>query len=217
MLSHTEENYLKAIYNLYKTPNKNISTSEIAEKLNTAPATVTDMMQKLAEKKLIKYEKYKGVGLSKSGATIAALIVRKHRIWETFLVNTLGFKWDEVHPMAEQLEHIQSDELINRIDQHLNYPKMDPHGDPIPDKNGIMPTLKTKPLSDCFINNTVTVISMADQSTPFLKLIEHFKIELGSKINVIDKLVFDNSMEIKVDNDKSLMISQLVACKIIVK
>ncbi|HIE45471.1 MAG TPA: metal-dependent transcriptional regulator, partial [Flavobacteriaceae bacterium] len=134
MFSITEENYLKAIFSLESNSGTVISTNHIAKKLETKASSVTDMIKKLALKNLLVYTKYKGVSLSSQGRKIATSIVRKHRLWETFLVDKLGFNWDEVHDIAEQLEHIKSDKLILKLDSYLEYPQSDPHGDPIPDK-----------------------------------------------------------------------------------
>ena len=147
-LSLTEENYIKAIFQIGTTPESNVSTNALADSLQTKPATVSDMIKKLSHKKLIFYEKYKGVTLSASGAKEALKIIRKHRLWEVFLVNHLNFKWDQVHEIAEQLEHIKSSELVNRLDNFLGNPTIDPHGDPIPDANGQVQLGPSKLLSE---------------------------------------------------------------------
>ena len=142
MFSQTEENYLKAIYSLSLKNEKLVSTNDIAKKLGTKASSVTDMLKKLADKKLVDYTKYHGTSLTKKGVKISLLIVRKHRLWETFLVEKLHFKWTEVHVLAEQLEHIKSEELTNRLEAFLEFPTHDPHGDPIPNKDGIVPNEK---------------------------------------------------------------------------
>src|SRR5688572_3663166 len=157
MNSHTEENYLKAIFKLLEKEKGEVSTNAIAEKVNTKAASVTDMLKKLADKKLINYKKYQGVTLTAKGEKIAINIIRKHRLWEVFLVEKLKYKWDEIHDIAEQLEHIQSDSLIDRIDSFLNYPKFDPHGDPIPDLNGNFQQQKSQLLSTITKGNTCIV------------------------------------------------------------
>ena len=169
MFSHSEENYLKVIYTIELTKSKNVSTTLIAKKIHTKASSVTDMLKKLADKKLVNYEKYKGVSLTKKGKSIAVNIVRKHRLWEVFLVNKLNYNWDEVHEMAEQLEHIKSDSLINRLDAFLNFPKHDPHGDPIPDENGNIALHKNVMLSFIEANNSCVVIGLKDSSSDFLK------------------------------------------------
>ncbi|MEY4876101.1 MAG: hypothetical protein RL708_1250 [Bacteroidota bacterium] len=217
MQTFTEENYLKTIFHLSKIETDTVSTNQIAAEINTAAATVTDMLKKLSDKKLIKYQKYKGVSLTKSGLTIAGKIVRKHRLWETFLVHKLNFGWDEVHDLAEQLEHIKSDELINRIDKFLGFPKYDPHGDSIPDKNGNMPTIATKPLNATDKNGSYQLVGVSQQSTSFLQMLDKLKIKIGCKIKVIDKHSFDGSMQVKIDTQSAMNISEMVAKNLIVK
>ena len=143
----TEENYLKAIYKLHEDKPDKINTNAIAGLVDTAPASVTDMLRKLADKKLIRYAKYQGVSLTATGKKAAVSVIRKHRLWELFLVEKLGYSWDEVHEIAEQLEHIHSDSLVSRLSTFLGNPRMDPHGDPIPDENGNFHSRKSIPLS----------------------------------------------------------------------
>ena len=138
-MTFSEENYLKTIYHLTIISDSEISTNAIAEKMETKASSVTDMLKKLAEKDLVDYKKYQGVSLTEKGKLSAKMIVRKHRLWEVFLVEKLDFSWDEVHDIAEQLEHIKSEKLINKLDDFLGNPTEDPHGDPIPDKNGKLP------------------------------------------------------------------------------
>src|SRR3984885_5178673 len=151
MNTFTEENYLKAIYHLSH-ESGSVSTNQIAAALNTKAASVTDMLKKLADKALINYEKYQGVTLTSAGQKIALHIIRKHRLWEYFLVEKLNFKWDEVHEMAEEMEHISSVELIDRLDKFMDYPKHDPHGDPIPDSDGKFKVHDLKPVSAIEVN-----------------------------------------------------------------
>ncbi|MEN9523897.1 MAG: hypothetical protein RL065_2274 [Bacteroidota bacterium] len=217
MYSLAEENYLKSIFHLSKNETATVSTNAIAADINIAAATVTDMLKKLADKKLIKYQKYKGVALTKTGLTAAGKIVRKHRLWETFLVSKLNFGWDEVHDLAEQLEHIKSDELMDRMDKFLGFPKYDPHGDCIPDKNGNMPTITTKPLLSSDTNTTYQLVGVSQQSTAFLQMLDKLKIKIGCKIKVMDKHIFDGSMQIKIDNQTAINISEMVAKNLIVK
>jgi DtxR family Mn-dependent transcriptional regulator len=217
MLSSTEENYLKVILALSKKNEEAVHTNAIALELNVAAATATDMCKKLAAKKLIIHEKYKGVLLTKSGFSKAGLIIRKHRLWETFLVNKLGFKWDEVHDLAEQLEHVQSDELVNRLEVLLGHPKVDPHGDAIPDKNGTIPPSKSMPLIKADTHDLHVVRGVGDQSSKFLQLLNKLNIGIGSRIKITEKFEFDHSMAIKVDQNKIVHISEQVAKNIIVK
>ncbi len=216
MLSQAEENYLKAIYNLELSNSDKISTSLIAEQLNTKAPSVTDMIKKLAEKELVNYEKYKGVSLTIYGKNLAVEIVRKHRLWEVFLVKKLQYKWDEIHELAEQLEHIKSDTLIDRLEDYLESPTHDPHGDPIPDKDGRIEQHKNVMLSSIEINNCCIVIGVKNSSSAFLKFLDTHKITLGGKLKVISKEVFDNSMHIE-NNNISIFISHQISKNLFVK
>ncbi len=212
-----EENYIKAIFHLSKNENKVVNTNAIANEVQTAAATVTDMLKKLADKKLIKYEPYKGVSLSKNGLLMAGKIVRKHRLWETFLVEKLNFKWDEVHEIAEQLEHIQSDDLIGRLDKFLGSPKIDPHGDPIPDAEGNLIPITSKPLTIASSHDVHTVASVGDQSSSFLQMLDKLKISIGTKIKIVEKHEFDGSLQVKINNQNIINISEQLAKNLIVK
>jgi DtxR family Mn-dependent transcriptional regulator len=197
MLSQTEENYLKAIYSLELSNSNKVSTTLIAKQLKTKASSVTDMVKKLADKNLVNYKKYKGVSTTKKGKDIAVRIVRKHRLWEVFLVNKLNYNWDEVHDIAEQLEHIQSDSLTDRIEEYLDYPTYDPHGDPIPDKEGNIAHHKNIMLSSIGKNKSCVIIGVKDSSSAFLKFLDNANIKLGSTIKVISKEEFDNSIVIE--------------------
>lgn len=210
VLTETEENYLKAIFTLSFPQGEKVNTNAIANKLDTTAASVTDMIKKLAEKQLISYEKYKGVLLTQAGETIAKRLIRKHRIWEVFLVDKLGFKWDEVHEVAEQLEHIQSPTLVNRLDQFLGYPKKDPHGDPIPDEAGNIYKETNKALSDLNEGDEALVVGVQDTSSAFLQYLNQLEIQLGSALTIVQKIKFDQSVEIRTNN-KMLMLSKQVA------
>ena len=216
MLSQTEENYLKAIYSIGLSGSKIVNTTLIAKKLHTKPSSVTDMIQKLAEKEFVNYEKYKGVSLTQSGKKIAVEIVRKHRLWEVFLVNKLHYNWDEVHDMAEQLEHIKSESLVGRLEAFLEYPKHDPHGDPIPDENGNIALHKKVMLSSMESNTSCIIIGVQDSSSAFLKFLDSANIKLGSILKIISKEQFDNSMLIE-NNNISISISQQIANNLFVK
>jgi len=216
MLSQAEENYLKAIYNLELSNSEKVNTSLIAEQLNTKAPSVTDMIKKLAEKELVNYEKYKGVSLSFYGKKLAVEIVRKHRLWEVFLVKKLQYNWDEIHELAEQLEHIKSDTLIDRLDDYLESPTHDPHGDPIPDKYGRIEEHKNVMLSSVAINNCCIVVGVKDSSSAFLKFLDTHKITLGGKLKVISKEVFDNSMRIE-NNNISMSVSHQISKNLFVK
>jgi DtxR family transcriptional regulator, Mn-dependent transcriptional regulator len=208
MLSYTEENYLKAIYRLSEGGIKAVLTNEIAESMSTKAASVTDMIKKLSSKNLLSYEKYYGAKITKHGKSEALSVIRKHRLWETFLVEKLQFTWDEVHDVAEQLEHIQSPLLIEKLDEFLGYPTADPHGHPIPDKDGKVPSMKLVPLSESVINKKVVVRSVKDGSPSFLQYLSKIGIYIGAKIAILDKIEFDSSLEVLIDNKTRIFISR---------
>ena len=216
MFSQAEENYLKAIYSLSSDIQKDISTNMIAEKIQTKASSVTDMMKKLAEKGLVVYEKYKGVKLSDEGKEIATSIVRKHRLWECFLVDKLHFSWDEVHDIAEQLEHIKSEALINSLDAFLEFPSYDPHGDPIPDKDGFIYKRKKVALSSLSPLEETVLLGVKDSSDTFLKYLNKKNIAIGNIIKVQSIELFDKSMEIKINNNQ-ILITEEVAKNLLVK
>lgn len=199
MFSTTEENYLKAIFSLESNSGTVISTNHIAKKLETKASSVTDMIKKLALKNLLVYTKYKGVSLSSQGRKIATSIVRKHRLWETFLVDKLGFNWDEVHDIAEQLEHIQSDKLILKLDSYLEYPQSDPHGDPIPDKDGLIRKENRILLSDAKKGKEYKIIGIKDSSDSFLQYLDSLKINIQTKIKIVEKMTYDNSILLEIN------------------
>lgn len=209
-LSITEENYLKAIYHLQQTNDK-VSTNDLAASLHTKAASVTDMLKKLSQKKLVDYEPYMGFTLSEAGLGTALAIIRKHRLWEYFLVEHLQFGWDEVHAVAEELEHITSTLLVDRLDAFLGYPKFDPHGDPIPDINGKMVLLKQINLTDAPIQHTVTVSSVGSQSTALLEMLKTKNIGIGTPLKVLERFAFDHSMDVEINGNKHLNISQQLA------
>lgn len=215
-LTQTEENYLKAIYSLEISKAENVSTTLIANKIQTKASSVTDMIQKLAEKNLVHYKKYQGVSLTEIGQKIAVEIVRKHRLWEVFLVNKLDYNWDEVHELAEQLEHIKSETLIDKLEAFLEFPTHDPHGDPIPDKEGNIKHHKNMMLSTLEIGESCVVIGIKDSSDPFLKFLDKLQIQLGSIIKVVSKEPFDNSMLVETATD-SISISNLISKNLFVK
>jgi DtxR family Mn-dependent transcriptional regulator len=210
MFSLAEENYLKAIYHLEQQTQGEVSTNAIAERMDTKPSSVTDMVQKLAEKEVLSYIKYKGTLLTPNGKKIAANVIRKHRLWEVFLVEKLNFQWDEVHEIAEQLEHIQSDELVTRLDKYLGNPDFDPHGDPIPDKHGNVKRTEKKLLSECNKNQRGVCVGVKETSAEFLQYLDKRKISIGTKIKVLGKEFFDGSMIIQVGGDK-FFVSQKIA------
>ena len=216
MYSLSEENYLKSIYHLETISGKGISTNSIAKKLDTKASSVTDMIKKLAEKEVVIYKKYQGVTLTELGKKTAANIVRKHRLWEVFLVERLNFSWDEVHEVAEQLEHIKSPKLINQLDSLLGFPTHDPHGDPIPDKDGNVNTVDKILLSTLSKNESGICVGVNDSSSEFLRFLDKKKITLGKKITVIEKEDFDDSLFIEIDGEK-LSISKKIANNLYIK
>lgn len=215
-MTFSEENYLKAIYHLNVNFDEEISTNAIAEKMETKASSVTDMLKKLAEKGLVNYIKYQGVSLTNEGKLYAKMIVRKHRLWEVFLVDKLEFSWDEVHDVAEQLEHIKSEKLINKLDDFLGNPKEDPHGDPIPDANGMIIKVDKKLLSEIEIGQKVICVGVKDTSSEFLQYLDKQKIALGSAIEIISKEDFDASLQLSVDQ-RELTVSNKIACNLFVK
>jgi DtxR family Mn-dependent transcriptional regulator len=216
MFTLSEENYLKAIYHLESDSKKGISTNAIAKSLETKASSVTDMVKKLSEKEVVLYIKYQGVTLTPFGKKTAANIVRKHRLWEVFLVEQLNFSWDEVHEVAEQLEHIKSPKLINQLDAFLGFPTHDPHGDPIPDKDGNVNTIDKILLSTLNKNESGVCVGVNDSSSEFLRFLDKKKITLGKKITVLEKEDFDDSLSIEIDEEK-LSISKKIANNLYIK
>ncbi len=218
MNSFTEENYLKAIYKIAEKGSEEISTNEIARRMSTSAASVTDMLKKLAKKKLIKYKKYNGLSMTDAGKKVALSIIRKHRLWEMFLVKVLQFKWDEVHEVAEQLEHVRSEKLVQHIDKILNFPKFDPHGDPIPDPHGKFMLSKEKSvlLADVKEGKQYVVKGVVDHSRSFLQLLDKSGIVLGSKIKVKAVQPYDRSLSVLLNAKKRLFISNQIAKNILV-
>ena len=217
MLSFTEENYIKAIYHLSDAGQLAVSTNDIALHLQTKAATVTDMIKKLANKDLLAYEKYYGVSLSKKGKNNALSIVRKHRLWETFLVEKLGFQWDEVHEVAEQLEHIQSNLLIEKLDAFLGHPETDPHGHPSPDKNGKVKQIKQFSLSQGKNGHKYIVSEVKDGSATFLQYLAKHDLYPGVTIQIKEILRFDGSMVVQLQNKQKITLSKATSENILIK
>ena len=201
--TQSEENYVKQIFQLSGDPGNWVNTTDLAAKAKLKPSSVTDMIQKLHQKKLVDYKKYKGVKLSLKGKELAINVIRKHRLWEVFLHEKLRFNWDEVHDIAEELEHINSSELVKRLDNFLNFPKFDPHGDPIPDAKGNF----TKPdrflVSECVDGDHGILVGVNDSSTSFLKFLESRKLTLGTTLSIIRSHDFDHSFDIEVGSGRS--------------
>ena len=204
-----EENYLKTIFHLERKLKSEVSTNALAERMQTRASSVTDMMQKLADKKMLLYKKYKGVQLTEKGKKAAAYVVRKHRLWEVFLVDKLKFHWDEVHEIAEQMEHVNSVELIKRLDAFLGHPDFDPHGDPIPDKDGNIKKAEKRLLSELIKNQIGICVGVKESSPEYLQYLDKKKISIGTKINVLGKEFFDGSMMIQVGRDQFFVSKQI--------
>lgn len=216
MNSLSEENYLKAIYKLTELEGEAVSTNSIAEKVSTKAASVTEMLKKLADKKLINYRKYQGVTLTPQGKKVALTIIRKHRLWEVFLVEKLSFKWDQVHDIAEQLEHINSDELVERLDKFLGYPKFDPHGDPIPDAHGKFHMQKSQLLAQMSKGSTGVMTGVVDHAPAFLQYLDKAGLALGNEIKIKDVVEYDKSLQITINKRNTVYISHEVAKNILV-
>ena len=209
-ISHTEENYLKIIFSLSEKDDKSVSTNAISNGIKTSAASVTDMLKRLSEKELIHYEKYKGVTLTERGDRIARLLIRKHRLWETFLVEKLDFNWDQVHEIAEQLEHIRSKDLVERLDEFLGHPKFDPHGDPIPDAEGRFAFRKQVLLSELKNGESGVVVGVKDHSAAFLQYLDQMQLILGARVVIIEKFVYDESVKVLLNEDKEQLLSKKV-------
>jgi len=215
MLSFTEENYLKVIYHLSEDGSKAVLTNAIAEVTKTRAASVTDMIKKLSAKNFISYEKYYGVKITKLGKSEALMVIRKHRLWETFLVRKLGFNWDEVHDIAEQLEHIQSSLLIHRLDEFLGFPATDPHGEPIPDKNGKINQKEQIVLGKLSPGYKGVILAVKDSDSSLLKYLNKIGATPGSRLRIISKEDYDASLELEIGH-KRMSVSKAVAENIFV-
>lgn len=216
MPSLSDENYLKQIYRLSEEGAERISTGSLAQGLGVNAASVTEKIQRLAGKGLISYEKFRGVLLTPSGSMAALKVIRQHRIWESFLVKNLGFGWEEVHELAEKLEHIQSDELIDRLEKHLNYPKFDPHGEPIPDKEGRVNKPCFLPLSQVPVMETCRIAGVKEDSPEFLNYFSKLGLSIGQEIRINAIENFDNSMQIELNKKKTIHIGASMADAILV-
>lgn len=215
-MTRSEENYIKTIFHLGRKGTQEVATNAIAELMETKPSSVTDMIKRLSEKDLVNYKRYQGVSLTDLGNKTALGIIRKHRLWEVFLVEKLDFSWDEVHEVAEQLEHIKSDKLIDSLDRLLAYPKFDPHGDPIPDKNGGFKERDRELLSEVPINTGGVCVGVKDSSATFLKFLDKNGIALGNQIKVMEIEEFDGSLNIEIDGRK-MQISHVIASNLYIK
>lgn len=217
MISQTEENYLKAIFKLSEKSDKPVSTNAVSKELNTSAASVTDMLIRLSKKDLVNYAKYKGATLSDEGNRLATHLVRKHRLWEVFLYDKLGFTWDEVHDIAEQMEHIRSQQLVDRLDDFLGHPKFDPHGDPIPDADGNFTQRQQYLLASLNNSELGIVVGVQEHSSAFLQYLDKLELVLGAKVQIIDKYDYDGSIKILLNGEKEQIITNKVAQNIFVK
>ncbi|HAW51179.1 MAG TPA: iron-dependent repressor [Flavobacteriales bacterium] len=203
--TQSEENYVKQIFQLSGDHDEWVNTTHLAEKVNLKPSSVTDMVQKLHQKNLVKYKKYKGVRLSENGKDLALKVIRKHRLWEVFLHKKLLFNWDEVHDIAEQLEHISSTELVKRLDKFLNYPKLDPHGDPIPNESGEFSHSDRRQVSDCREDDKGILVGVNDSSSSFLQFLENRELTLGTLLKIKKYQEFDQSFDIELGRGKKVL------------
>ena len=214
--STSEENYIKTIFHL-QVDNDTVTTNALANELLTRPASVTDMMKKLKTKKLIQYQPYKGFRLNVEGKKVALAIIRRHRLWEFFLSEKLKFEWDEVHEVAEELEHVSNRKLVDKLDEYLGYPKFDPHGDPIPDVHGKMENFQRVSIAELPFNTVAEVCLVSNQSSEMLEVLRHRNIGIGTRLEVRKKFGFDNSLEIKLRQQSPVTISEQLAKNIFVK
>jgi len=214
--SFTEENYLKAIYKLQEANGEVVATSALAQVMGVHPPSVTDMLKRMARKKLVTYQKSKGFKLTEKGRSVAIGIIRNHRLWEVFLVDKIGFRWDEVHDLAEQLEHIHSEALVNKLDAYLGYPKIDPHGDPIPDANGVLPKSKSVLLSTLGVGQQGVFSGVTDHSAPFLNFLDKSGLSLGVHLKVKSIEEFDQTFTIQFKGKKEVMVSYKVANSLLI-
>lgn len=217
MITQTEENYLKAIYKIAEKEKKSVGTNAISAQMKTTAASVTDMIKRLSEKGLVNYQKYKGVNLTPVGNKHATNLIRKHRLWEVFLVDKLNFRWEQVHDIAEQMEHIDSDNLITRLDAFLGHPRFDPHGDPIPNAEGKFTLRVQNLLSDISPNRKVNVLGVKEHDSPFLEYLNSLKIALGTTLEILEIVPFDKSMKIRINDSQETIISNKVAQTLLVR
>jgi len=214
-LSESEENYIKSIYNLQAKTDK-VNTNSLAAFLDTSAASITDMLKKLKSKNLLEYKKYYGFRLNGAGNKQALKIIRRHRLWEFFLVSKLDMEWEKVHDIAEKLEHVSSIELIDKLDHFLGNPKIDPHGDPIPDEKGVMPVLQQIALKDLSFKRNAIISSVSNQTPQMMEMLNHYGIKIGSSIKVLKSFVFDGSLQVKIARQAECIISELAAQNIFV-
>jgi DtxR family transcriptional regulator, Mn-dependent transcriptional regulator len=212
---HSEENYLKALYKLSSKQVKKVNNIALAKALDLNPATVLEMVRKLANRNDIELNADKSIALTEKGKKKALLTIRKHRLWEVFLVEKLNYQWNEVHDLAEQLEHVESDDLINRLEAFLEYPSFDPHGDPIPDKKGKIKYSAAIPLSEGQKGKTYEIIRLGDTDDQFLKLLSKLQIQLKTKVKLLEQNSYDNSLLVSIQK-KEFILSEKIAINLLV-
>jgi len=217
-ISFAEENYIKTIYKLQQLQlGDGVSTNDLSKHLNNKAASVSDMLKKLSLKKLIQYQKYQGVLLTQKGEKMALEVIRKHRLWEVFLMEKLNFKWDEVHDIAEQLEHIKSVELIERLDVFLGRPKVDPHGDPIPNAKGLLQPLKSKTLNHYSGKGKFVFTGVTEHSKSFLQYLSSIDLKIGNEILIEEVNSFDSTIKVKINKQHVCFFSEKVSSNILVE
>lgn len=216
MLSFAEEDYLKTIFQLSDNGKTAVSTNDLADRMETKPASASDMIRKLAAKELLAHEKYRGVHITDSGRKEALKIIRKHRLWEVFLVDKLGFKWDEVNEVAGQLEHIKSPLLVERLDQFLDHPQYDPHGDPIPNAKGEYNLKPKLPLSELRVGAAATIVAVKDASPLFLQYLDKIDAQINASIQLLDRVEYDGSVQISINGGRELFVSREAAVNLMV-
>lgn len=216
-LSHTEENYLKAIFKISGRNGESVSNNAISGEMQTSAASVTDMIGRLSKKDLVHYQKHRGVSLTDTGRRVATHLVRKHRLWEVFLVEKLGFSWDEVHEIAEQLEHIRSLELVERLDEYLEFPRFDPHGDPIPDADGNFAFRKQIPLSELKAGDRAVVVGVHDHAPTFLQYLDRMSLGLGTQVEMLERFHYDESVKVRREAAEEIVLSKKVSQNLFVQ
>jgi len=216
MISHTEENYLKALYNLASDTGE-VAVSELSKQLGIKKPTVTSMMNTLAKKNMVFYESYKPIRLTEEGKKEARIIIRKHRLTEMFLVEKMGFGWENVHEIAEQVEHINSPEFFEKMDDLLGHPRIDPHGSPIPGVNGEMINVKNQKLSDSKVGEEVILSAVVNTSAEFLTFLNQYEIKLGIYIKIVSVEPFDRSMTLSYGDRPSQVLSHTVCERLLVE
>jgi DtxR family Mn-dependent transcriptional regulator len=216
-LSHTEENYLKAIFKISERSDESVSNNAISMEMQTSAASVTDMIGRLSKKELVHYQKHRGVSLTEEGRQVATHLVRKHRLWEAFLVEKLSFNWDEVHEIAEQLEHIRSRVLVERLDEFLGFPRFDPHGDPIPDADGNFAVRKQVPLSELAVGDEGIVVGVQDHASSFLQYLDRVSLGLGAEVTMLEHFEYDESVKIRQSPLGELVLSKKVSQNLFVQ